>query len=78
MTKSELSAALKIAKSDKELHEDLSIFLGYGLKNFDKIYVTLDAVAKLIRYQCIQFDGSIDTEKLNSLAYHSRQKFMVI
>ena len=62
MTKPELAKAFDIAKSDKELVDNLHLFNGFGLKDFQPVYCTLDDVAKIIRYQCQQMNGGWDME----------------
>ena len=79
MTKAELSQAVAIAKSDKDLTGvDTDHMVGYGLSCFEPVHVTLDMVASMIRYQCIMFNGDIDGNELNELADAGRRKFIVI
>lgn len=79
MTKQELSEALKIANSEKSLENvDIEIFDGYGLKNFQPIYCTVEQLARLIRWQCFQLNGKIDDEELNNLAYAGKKKFLIV
>lgn len=79
MTKKELREILEVAKSNVTLlDEDLSIFDGYGLKDFDKVYVTKNQVAKLIRWQTFQFNGNIDSKALNDLINIGSKKFIII
>lgn len=79
MTKNELTQALKIAKSDTNLDPDTSIFMGFGLKEFKPVYVTLELVAMLIRYQCFYiFGDGIDSEALNEIAVFGRKRFMIV
>ena len=79
MTKQELKTAFEVANSEKELQQtDLLIFDGFGLPEFEKVNVTIEAVAKLIRWQCIRLDGSVDQEELNTIAEIGKRKFFVI
>lgn len=81
MNKKELSQAFQIAKSDVELdHNNASIdpFDGFGLEGFETVYVTLNQIARLIRYQCFCMDGSIDNEAFQEIAYFGKKRFMVI
>jgi len=78
MTKKELKEILEVAKSNVTLDEDLSIFDGYGLKEFKKVYVTKNQVAKLIRWQTFQFNGNIDSKALNDLINIGSKKFIII
>ena len=78
MTKKEFSQALEIAKSDKKIDTNLSIFDGFGLKDFNKVYCTIEDIASLIRYQCFTFNGNIDNKALNEIGHYGKNKFMVI
>jgi hypothetical protein len=79
MTKQELAKALELAKTRHvEEPTDISIFAGFGLRDFDPVYVTLDAVAALINWQCLQFNGQYDLVALNEIAYCGRKKFQII
>lgn len=78
MTKKEFSRAYEIAKSDKEINAELHIFDGFGLPDYEPVYTTLEAVAKLIRYQTFRLDGSVDSEALHELVTIGRKKFMVL
>ena len=57
---------------------DDSILFGCGLAVFEPVYTTLEAVAKLIRWQAMQFNGEWDAEALNEVATIGRKKFMVL
>lgn len=78
MTKKELKEILEVAKSQKTLDEDLSIFDGYGLNDFKRVYVTINQVAKLIRYQAINLNNSIDSKALNDIINIGNKKFIII
>ena len=81
MTKKELAKALEIAKSDRELESKVAtnMFLGFGLKDFEPVYCTLEQVAWLIRYQCFYiFGGGMDMDELNYIARHGKRKFLII
>jgi hypothetical protein len=79
MKTSDLDTALVVARSDRPLNvADLSIFDGYGLPGFKPITCTLEALAMLVRWQCICFDGSIDSEALAEIADLGRHRFMVL
>ncbi|MCK9369892.1 hypothetical protein M0R04_08310 [Candidatus Dojkabacteria bacterium] len=79
MNKQELTQAVTMAK-DRTVKEptDISIFGGFGLKDFEPVYVTLDKVAALINWQCLQFNGEYDAEALNEIAIAGRKKFIII
>ena len=82
MTKSQFSQALAVALSDADLSQvDDSRLYGCGLSDFvAPAYTTLDAVAKLIRYQCCGiFSGKlVDSVELDNLAHIARRKFQII
>ncbi len=79
MKTADLDAALVIARSDRPLNVvDLSIFDGYGLPNFKPITCTVEALAMLVRWQCVCFDGSIDSNALAEIAELGRHRFMVL
>ena len=79
MTKDQLSQALQIAKSDKDLHlASIDIFFGFGLEDFEPVYCTIDQVAALIRWQAVQFNGGIDSDALQEVCNVGRKKFLVL
>ena len=81
MTRNELSRALAIAYSDEELDETnapISPFDGYGLPDFDPVYVTVYQIARLIRWQCFFWDGTLDNDEFQGIATLGRKRFLVI
>lgn len=83
MTKDEFKAAFQRAQDRKaqDLPFDwvaLDRFVGFGLRDFEPVHCTLDAVADLIRYQAQYFNGGWDHEELNNIAQVARRKFVVI
>lgn len=81
MTKAELSKALELAKTrtgidfaDTNLHK----FNGFAMRDFKPLYVRLEDVADLIRYQCNEFGGGFDNDALNEIAEAGRTKFLVV
>ena len=79
MTAQQLSEAVTVARSHARLNlEDLAIFDGFGLAGFKPIVCTLDALAMLVRWQCVCFDGSIDHEALNEIANLGRHRFHIV
>ena len=77
MTKKEFSKALELAKSNKFEIANLSLFDGFGLKEFKPVACTLNDVAGLISWQAICFNASIDNEALNEV-YKAKAKFIVV
>lgn len=81
MTKTQLSQAVAIAQNKQPLpveDNDLSIFDGFGLQNFQPVTVTVNQLAALIRWQALRFNGTMDAEALNEIAEAGRKKFMVV
>ena len=81
MTKKELSQAYALAISDTVISPEeasIDVFDGFGLKDFDKVYVTIKQIARLIRWQAICFDGSIDSDAMQEIGYCGRKSFLVI
>lgn len=83
MNKQEMKTAFAIAKeqTDNGDHLDnhtLAIFAGFGLRSFKPVNVTISAVAQLIRWQALQFNGEWNAEALNEIANAGRRKFRII
>lgn len=79
MTKEQFSAALAIARSDRDLSTvDDSILYGCGLSDFQPVTVTIEPVAKMLRWQCLQFNGEIDQNELNNMKSIFRRKVFVV
>jgi len=83
MTKAQFSEALKIATSDRDLSNvDDSNLFGCGCSDFQyPVYVTVDAVAKLLRWQvCSIFSNGIiaDANELDNMAHIARKKFQIV
>jgi len=79
MVKSELNAALVIAKSDQSLLDvDHSPLFGLYLATFERVETTINVVARLLREQCVMLNGEIDTVELAQFADAARRKIVVI
>jgi len=79
MTKQEFTAALAIAKSDDDLRPvNIDVFNGYGLTGFKLVYVTIEQIARLIRWQAGRFDGQWDSTEINEIGRLGRRLFRVI
>jgi hypothetical protein len=79
MTTQQLSAALELAQSDADLsRESIGHFDGYGLNGFEPVLCTVQQVARLVRWQCIQLNGATDADALNELAQFGRRRFIVV
>ena len=80
MTLVQFQAAFAIAKDfDRDLSNvDDSTLYGYGLDDFKPVHTTLEAVAKTIRWQALQFNGEWNAEALNEVAELGRRNFLVL
>lgn len=79
MTKKQADAAFKIANSNVDLAQvDESNLFGCGLSSFKPTYTTLDAVAKLMRWQGQKFNGQWDMEAINEVVSIGRKKFLIL
>jgi len=80
MTLSQFQAAFAIAKDfSRDLSKvDDGILFGFGLSSFKPVHTTLEAVAKLIRWQAYQFNGEWDSEALNEVATLGRKNFLIL
>lgn len=80
MNKAELQQAMALAKNPKNdlSQEDINLFSGYGLSDFQRVHVSLRQVARLIRWQAQFMDGTWDAEEINQIADRGRKFFMII
>lgn len=80
MTTQQLSQAMKLAMDAKEYLADQHIhqFDGFALRGFEPIYCTLKQLAALVRWQAVQLNGAVDAAALQEVAYHGRNKFVVV
>lgn len=80
MTKNEFNAAFNIAKnfSVDLTNVDSSHMFGYGLPDFEPVHVTLEQVAKEIRWAALQFNGQWNGEALDEVAKLGRRNFIVL
>lgn len=79
MTLAQFQKAFAIANSNVDLSNvDDSILFGYGLPTFKPVHTTLEAVAKTIRWQALQFNGQWNAEALNEVAELGRKNFLVL
>lgn len=80
MTFQEFQSAFSIAKNFNLdlINVDDSILYGYGLPEFKPVHTTLEAVAKTIRWQALQFNGQWDAHELNEVARLGRKNFLVL
>ena len=79
MKASDLDSALALARSDAPLSvTDLALFDGFALPDFGQVTCTVEALAMLVRWQCVCFDGSIDGAALQEIATVGRHRFTVL
>ena len=81
MTAEQFRSALAIAKADVDIDSEvytIDNFLGCGLKDFAPINVTLEALARFIRYQCAYMYGGMDENELENIKWIARRKFTLI
>ena len=84
MKKVEATAALSIARSDENLAgEDIGMFDGYGLRDFQPVHCTVKQVAALIRWQCFYMmkrmgGPDMNMEEFNELCHIGRKKFIIV
>lgn len=80
MTLSQFQAAFAIAKDfsiDLSNVDDTNLF-GFGLLDFAPVHTTLQAVAKTIRYQALQFNGEWNAEALDEVAKLGKKNFLIL
>lgn len=58
--------------------ESLDIFDGYGLRDFDPVVATVRQVARLMRYQALQFNGDWVNEELTQIKEIFRKKVTMV
>ena len=81
MNKKEFSRAYALAISNQVIKPEeasIAIFDGFGFESFDKVYVTVKQVARLIRWQTVCLDGSIDQDNLQEIGECGRRKFLFL
>jgi len=79
MTKQEFKLALEIAISDRDLsHIKNNHILGYGLKDFVPVHMSLEMVAKEIRYHAMSFASELDGNAVNEVATYGKRSFIII
>jgi hypothetical protein len=80
MTTKQLEAALSMAVNDQRsmIDEDIMQFDGFGLKNFEPVTCTLRQLAALVRWQCVRYNGTVDSDALQEVAESGRRAFTVL
>ena len=80
MNKAEFQKAWEIAKDVKR---DLTMFdtgalFGFGLSDFEPVAVPIEAIARTLRWQALQFNGVWDTVELAACQRLMRYKVTVL
>lgn len=80
MNKRELNAAVLIARDGNHSleHVDDTHLYGCGLLSFKPVVSSIEAAAKLIRWQCCRLDGSFDEIELNELFTMIKRKVTIV
>jgi len=79
MTTKQFQQAFEIAKSSGSLiNHDISVFDGFAISSFVSVVVTIDQVARLIRYQALMLNGQWDNDALTEILKSGRRKFTVV
>ena len=84
MTRNELSKAVALAQTDVSLPKYIGPqsvdcpFDGFALSDFEPVTCTIRDLAALVRYQCMQLNGELDTTALNEIAECGKRKFTIV
>ncbi len=79
MNAAQFKQAFSLADSDTclSLVDDTHLF-GYGLPDFKPVFTTIEAVAKIIRWQARYLNGKWDQNELNEIARLGRKRFLIL
>ena len=77
MTKEEFKAAVKLAKSGPIQGLNIDILMGFGLRNFQPVAVSLATVAECLRWQCLTFAGTWDDAAMDEVFYF-KDRFIIV
>ena len=79
MNAAQFKKAFSLADSDRCLDnvDDTHLF-GYGLPDFKPVFTTIEAVAKVIRWQARYLNGKWDQNELNEIARLGRKRFLIL
>jgi len=81
MTAAEFKQAVTLSRDNanpKVNGADMNCFDGFGLPNFQPVYVTVFQVARLIRWQAVQLNGEFDQVALDEVKRCGRNRFQII
>ena len=82
MSKAEFSRALSRLhemRADESLNlvDMTTKFDGFGLPDFEPVHCTLDELAQLIGWQCLQFNGELDDRAMDEI-WQARRRFRLL
>jgi hypothetical protein len=75
MNKKEFNQAVNLAKTEIGF-DDTGLFYGFALRDFKPVVCTIKAIAGLIKYQALQFNGEFDHAALNEI-WECKRRFIV-
>lgn len=79
MTKNEFKQAFALAESGADLSmASIDAFYGFGSRQFETVWVTIQQVARLIRWQAQYLSGGWDSDALTEVAQAGRRKFQIV
>lgn len=79
MNKAEFKRAFAVASSDQNLtNVDMGHLFGFGLRDFQPVSTTVEAVARMMRWQAHQMNGGWDEQALDEIRVAGRTRFIVI
>lgn len=81
MNKKEFTEIMEIVTNQEIDLSDVDelILHGCALPDYQyPVYVTRKQVAKLIRWDCLQFNGEFDAEELNNIGIIGKRKFRIV
>jgi len=79
MNAQQLRNAMALARIGQTVApDDLDVFNGFALPDYQPVTVTTRHIAGLLRWQCFQFNGGIDVHALDEIRRFGRRRFIVV
>lgn len=79
MNKVEAQAVYELANSDLDFSlVDTSNLVGYGLRDFQPVHVTIEMAAKELRYHAMQFNGQWDSVAMEEFFECAKRSFIML
>lgn len=79
MNANQFRSAVAVAMGPRDLSNICDIHLhGCGLPDFGEKITTIDAVAKLLRWQCQCLNGGWDMDEMQNMRDIARRKFRIV